>query len=301
MTEKAAEPQGPYEVQGLSGELVSRQRDRRRVPLTLWGGSLLLSLAPIAAFVSLFWTPKDPTAQDIEHRLSPPGQNGYLLGSDGFGRDIASQLMAGAQNSLVVAGLGVSLALCGGIAAASVAVIRSGWMEEIILRLSDVVYAFPVVIVALILSAKMGPGNLPGILAVAILFTPVVARLVRGSAVPLFEREFVLAARAYGRGRTYIFFRHILPNLSALVIVQATVMFAIAILLEASLSYLGLGVSPPTPSWGRMLRDAQQFLGVAPWVAIWPGVAIIVTVLGFNLTGDGLRDLADPKLHRAVR
>jgi peptide/nickel transport system permease protein len=164
------------------------------------------------------------------------------------------------------------------------------------MRFSDVVYAFPPVLLAILLVAVFDPGIAPAMVAIGIAYVPVVARITRGAALSVFQLDFVTAARGYGRGRVYVFVRHVLPNIASVLIVQATVLFALAILAEAALSFLGIGTQPPDPSWGRSLRDAQTLIQVSPRLAVWPGLAIAFTVLGFNLLGDGLRDALDPRL-----
>jgi peptide/nickel transport system permease protein len=169
-------------------------------------------------------------------------------------------------------------------------------MEDAVMRTSDVIYAFPPVLLAILLVAALGAGTGPAMLAIGVAYIPIVARVTRGAALSVFQLDYITAARSYGRSETFIFFRHVLPNIASVLIVQVTVLFALAILAEAALSFLGIGTQPPTPSWGRSLRDAQTFLRLSPRLAIWPGLAIAFTVLGFNLLGDGLRDALDPRL-----
>jgi peptide/nickel transport system permease protein len=189
-------------------------------------------------------------------------------------------------------GLGVGV-LLGCVAAA-----RGGWLDELIMRASDFTFAFPALLTAIMLTAIYGPGLVMSIVAIGIFNVPVFARITRGSAQAVWAREFVLAARAAGKGPWRITLDHVLPNIASLLIVQATISFATAILAEAALSYLGLGTQPPQPSWGRMLNEAQTQMFQAPLLALWPGMAIVLSVLGLNLLGDGLRDLMDPKLAR---
>src|SRR5690606_6450987 len=175
---------------------------------------------------------------------------------------------------------------------------RRGWTEELIMRLSDFSFAFPAILSAIMLTAIFGPGGVNSIIAIGIYNIPVFARLTRGSANAIWAREFVMAARAAGKGRLRITFEHILPNILSIIIVQATILFAIAILAEAALSYLGLGTQPPEPSWGRMLNEAQKLMFLKPMLAVYPGLAIAIAVFGLNLLGDGLRDVLDPRLSR---
>ncbi|WP_339635480.1 ABC transporter permease [uncultured Sneathiella sp.] len=251
----------------------------------------------ICAVISLFWTPGSAYNIVIANRFLPPSGD-HWLGTDQFGRDIASMLMTGTQNSIVVAVVAVSIGLFIGVSLGLLAAARRGWTEEIIMRLSDFSFAFPAILSAIMLTAILGPGGVNSILAIGLYNIPVFARLTRGSANAIWTREFVMAARASGKGRFRITFEHILPNILSIIIVQATILFAIAILAEAALSYLGLGTQPPEPSWGRMLNEAQTLMFLDPMQAIYPGLAIAIAVFGLNLLGDGLRDVLDPRLSR---
>jgi peptide/nickel transport system permease protein len=250
----------------------------------------------LTALVSLVWTPYDPQAISPREVLQPAGSSGHLLGTDQFGRDVLSQIMVGAQNALFVGILAVTIAIIIGIPLGGWAAAKRGWVEDLLMRVSDVIYAFPAVLTAILLVAAFSPGRTPAMVAIGIAYVPVVARVTRGAALTVFQLDFVTAARSYGRTSSFVFWRHVLPNILSVLIVQATVLFALAILAEAALSFLGLGTQPPVPSWGRSLRDAQTLIAVAPGLAIWPGLAIAFTVLGFNLMGDGLRDALDPRL-----
>ncbi len=275
-------------------ELEVRRRRWRRPNLIL--GAVLVGVVVAAAAVSYVWTPFDPEQVNVADRFLGVGEAGHLLGTDQFGRDIASQLMVGARNTLFVGVLAVSIAIAVGIPLGGVAAVRRGWVEELVMRLSDLMFAFPAVLLAILLVAALGPSTTSAMIAIGLAYVPIVARVTRGASLPVLERDFVLAARGYGRGRVFIFVRHVLPNIASVLIVQATVLFALAILAEAALSFLGIGTQPPTPSWGRSLNDAQTFISVAPTLALWPGLAIALSVLGFNLLGDGLRDALDPRL-----
>jgi len=272
-----------------------RHRARRHPGFVV--GATLSGLLGLAALVSLFWQPWPPAEIDIPNRLQPPGA-AHWLGTDSLGRDIASQLLVGAQSSIVVGVLAVAIGLVAGVALGALASARRGWVEELVMRLSDFAFAFPALLSAIMLGAIVGPGLLTGIVAIGIFNIPVFARLTRGAANAVWAREYVLAARAAGKGPWRITIDHVLPNVANVLIVQATVAFATAILAEAALSYLGLGTQPPLPSWGRMLNEAQTQMFQAPLLAVWPGLAIVLAVLGLNLMGDGLRDLLDPKLAR---
>ena len=260
-------------------------------------GALLSALLVLAALVSLVWAPYPPAEIDIPNKLAAPGA-AHWLGTDSLGRDIASQLLVGAQNSIVVGVIAVGIGLGVGVALGCLAAARRGWVEEVVMRAADFTFAFPALLSAIMLGAIYGPGLLTGIVAIGIFNIPVFARITRGAANAVWSREYVLASRAAGFGPWRITLDHVLPNIASVLIVQATISFATAILAEAALSYLGLGTQPPQPSWGRMLNEAQTMLFQAPMLAVYPGVAIALSVLGLNLMGDGLRDLLDPKLAR---
>ncbi|GAA4220394.1 peptide/nickel transport system permease protein [Sagittula marina] len=258
---------------------------------------MVLTLTVLAgAALSLVWTPYDITQMSIPDRLQGPS-GAHWLGTDHFGRDILSMLMLGARTSIAVAlvavGIGAGVGVPLGLTAAAR---RGGLVDEAISRLSDLVFAFPSLVIAILITASFGASALNAILAIGIFNIPVFARLTRGAALPVWQREFILAARTFGKGAGRISVEHILPNLTNLLIVQCTIQFSLGILAEAGLSYVGLGAQPPTPSWGRMLADAQTLVTLAPHVALIPGLTIVLTVLGLNLLGDGLRDALDPRL-----
>jgi peptide/nickel transport system permease protein len=250
----------------------------------------------MVALVSLIWTPRDATHIIVPNRFALPGHDGYLLGADQFGRDILSMLMVGARSTLYVGIIAVGIALLIGVPLGGVAAVLRGRLEEVVMRASDVLFAFPAVLTAIMLGAVFNPSTLTAMVAIGIAYVPVFARVTRAATAQVMAQDFVLAARALGTSPARIFLRHVLRNIGSVIMVQATVAFALAILAEAALSYLGLGTPPPTPTWGRMLSDAQNYLTVAPRLALFPGLAIALSVLGFNLLGDGLRDLLDPKL-----
>ena len=260
-------------------------------------GGLLTLVMVGSALVSLVWTPQSATALAITRRLRPPSDVNWL-GTDHLGRDVLSMLMVGAQNSIAVGVVAVAIGVVLGVTLGLVAAARRGWVEELVMRASDFAFAFPAVLSAIMITAVMGPGGVNSIIAIGIFNIPVFARLTRGSASAIWARDFVLAARMAGKSTLRISIEHVLPNILNVIIVQATTAFAVAILAEAALSYLGLGTQPPEPSWGRMLNEAQTFLYQAPRLAIFPGAAIAIAVLGLNLLGDGLRDLLDPRLAR---
>jgi len=260
-------------------------------------GAALSALLVLAALLSLFWAPYPPAEIDIPNKLAAPSA-AHWLGTDSLGRDIASQLLVGAQNSIVVGVVAVGIGLGLGVLLGCLAAARRGWVEEAVMRAADFTFAFPALLSAIMLGAIYGPGLMTGILAIGIFNIPVFVRITRGAAQAVWAREYVLAARAAGFGPLRITIDHVLPNIASVLIVQATISFATAILAEAALSYLGLGTQPPQPSWGRMLNEAQTMLFQAPLLAVYPGLAIALSVLGLNLMGDGLRDLLDPKLAR---
>ena len=260
-------------------------------------GAILCLLLVAAALLSLVWAPYPPAEIDIPAKLQPPSW-AHWLGTDSLGRDIASQLLVGAQNSIVVGVIAVGIGLVVGVALGCLASAKRGWVEELVMRASDFTFAFPALLSAIMLTAIYGPGLVMSIVAIGIFNIPVFARITRGAANAIWARDFITAARAAGKGPLAITLDHVLPNIANQLIVQATISFATAILAEAALSYLGLGTQPPQPSWGRMLNEAQSMMFQAPLLAVYPGVAIVLSVLGLNLMGDGLRDLMDPKLAR---
>lgn len=267
---------------------------RRRMPASLWLGCFLVLLVVTFAGISFFWTPWPPAAMDMANRFAAPSA-AHWLGTDVYGRDLASQLMAGAGNALWVGLLAVTIGLAGGVILGLAAAQYGGWFDEIAMRGADLAFAFPALLLAIIFTAAFGPGVTQAIAAIGLANIPTFARLVRNQARALWQRDFVLAARALGRGRWGITRSHVFPNVLPAIIVQATAQFAVAILAEAALSYLGLGTQPPSSSWGRMLNEAQTLLFDAPLLAVYPGVAIAVAVMGFNQLGDGLRDWLDPR------
>ena len=260
------------------------------------GGTITLILL-CCAIVSLFWTPGEVYNIVITDRFKAPSAD-HWLGTDQFGRDVFSMLMAGTQNSITVGVVAVSIGLFAGVSLGLYASAKRSWTEELIMRFSDFSFAFPAILSAIMITAILGPGGVNSIIAIGIYNVPVFARLTRGSANSIWAREYVMAARAAGKGKFRITIEHILPNILSIIVVQATIQFAIAILAEAALSYLGLGTQPPHPSWGRMLNEAQTLMFLQPMQAVYPGAAIALAVFGLNLLGDGLRDVLDPRLSR---
>jgi peptide/nickel transport system permease protein len=269
---------------------------KRRLPPTLIIGGLLVLVVVVTALISAVWTPNDPTHVEVASRFKAPGSAGYLLGTDQLGRDEFSRIMAGARNTLLVGIVTVLIAIGVGVPLGGLAAIRRGGIEDVTMRVSDVLLAFPAILLAIMFAAVFNPSIVTAMSAIGIALVPVFARVVRGAGLQIMQQDYVTITRTYGAGGAWVFIRHVLPNVSSVLIVQATVAFAIAILAEAALSYLGLGTPPPTPSWGRMLSESQTLLDQAPLLAFWPGLSIALAVLGFNLLGDGLRELLDPKL-----
>ncbi len=260
-------------------------------------GALLTTLLIAAALLSFVWTPGSAHEVDMDAALQASSSQ-HWLGTDAFGRDTASQILVGARASIAVGLIAVGIGLALGVLLGLVAAARRGWVEEIIMRLADFTFAFPALLSAIMLTAVFGAGMVNAIIAIGIFNIPTFARITRASANAIWARDYVLAARACGKSRSAITLQHVLPNIAAVLVVQATIQFALAILAEAALSYLGLGTQPPQPSWGRMLSEAQTLMFQAPLLAVWPGLAIALSVLGLNLLGDGLRDLLDPRLTR---
>jgi peptide/nickel transport system permease protein len=267
-------------------------RSRRHLTFLL-GVAVTLALLATAA-VSLVYTPLDPLRMAPGERLQAPSA-AHPFGTDQYGRDLLSRVMTGARTSIAVGVIAVSIGAGLGVLLGLLSGWLGGWLDELFMRLVDAVQGFPAILSALLFTAVFSPGIVVSMIAIGVAFVPAFARLTRGSVLELRAREFVVAARALGAHDRRLLLRHILPNTLAPLIVQATTSFPVAILAEAALAYLGLGTQPPHPSWGLMLKEAQNFLSMNPWFALFPGGAIATAVLGLNLLGDGLRDLLDPK------
>ncbi len=242
----------------------------------------------VVALLGTIWTPYDPTALAIVDKLQPPSLH-HWFGTDQLGRDVLSMIMAGAKNTVGVAFLSVLIGSAVGVPLGLIAAAERGALDELIMRTNDLVFAFPSLLLAILITAVLGPGAVNAIIAIGIFNIPVFARVVRGGALTAWTRDFTLAARVSGKGRLRISFEHILPNLAGLLLVQGTIQFSLGVIAEAALSYVGLGAQPPTPSWGRMLNEAQSLTALAPFLALFPGLAVLFLVLGLNLLGDGLR------------
>lgn len=268
---------------------------RRRLTPNLVVGGALVGFVVALALVSFVWTPYDPTHIDASARLQGVGAD-HWLGTDRFGRDVFSQIMVGARTTLFVGFVAVGIAALVGTPLGIAAGMATRSAGEVVMRANDLLLAFPALLLAVMFSAVYGADTLTAMVAIGIATVPTFARLAHSGTLQVMRTEYVLAARAAGRRSVPIGLRHVLPNISSMLIVQVSVAFAIAVLAEAALSFLGFGTRPPTPTWGRMLQESQEFLATRPELALWPGLAIAIAVLGFNLLGDGLRDRLDPRL-----
>lgn len=268
----------------------------RKISPTLIAGSVLVSVVVLAALVSFFWTPYDPVRAFPADRLQGSSAQ-HLMGTDRYGRDVFSGILYGARITLLVGLVAVGIAALIGTPLGILAGMRRGAVDEATMRGADILLAFPALLLAIMFGAVFGGGTTTAMVAIGIASIPGFARVARSGTLQVMSTEYVLAARAASQPGLRIARRHVLPNIAGLVVVQCSVTFGLAVLAEAALSFLGLGTPPPVPSWGRMLQESQQFLGTYPSLALWPGAAIAVAVLGFNLLGDGLRDRFDPKLN----
>jgi peptide/nickel transport system permease protein len=273
---------------------LGRRAGRPLNPSLIAGGVMVLCVV-IMALVSFVWTPYDPTRIDATQRLLEPSA-GHWFGTDKFGRDVLSQILTGSRTTLFVGFVAVGVAAVIGVPFGILAAMTPRRLGELLMRGNDLLLAFPALLLAIMFSAVYGASTVTAMIAIGIATVPSFARVIRSGAMQVMGTEYILAARSAGRPPFAIGLRHVLPNVSSLIIVQASVSFAIAVLAEAALSFLGFGTPPPTPSWGRMLQESQEMLYNAPRLAVFPGLAIALAVLGFNLLGDGLRDRFDPKL-----
>lgn len=268
----------------------------RQNVLGTWGVAIVITLALVAIFAEQL-APFDPNAQ-VAKRLLPPGGE-YLLGTDQLGRDVLSRLIYGSRVALGVSGISVGIALMIGASLGLIAGYYRGLWDTSIMRVMDLMFTLPTLVLALALAGVLGAGTTTVIIAIAVVTLPTIARLTRAPVLGLRNSEFVTSAQLVGANDRRIMGRHIFPNVLGLVIVQATIAIADAILIEAALSFLGLGVQPPAVSWGNMLGTGRSYIELANGLSIFPGIAIMIAVLGFNLAGDGLRDVLDPRLKRA--
>jgi peptide/nickel transport system permease protein len=259
---------------------------RRRAALA--AGAALTAFFVGVALLGEFWTPYDPGAMSIVDKLEAPNPS-HWLGTDQLGRDVLSLLLAGAKTSVGVALLSVMIGAFVGVPLGLLAAARRGAADDLIMRGNDVIFAFPSLLLAILITAAFGPGAVNAIVAIGIFNIPVFARVARGGALQLWTRDFSSAARLAGKGPLRISLEHVLPNMFGLLVVQGTIQFSLGVMAEAGLSYVGLGAQPPTPSWGRMLNEAQTLTALSPTLALFPGLAVLLFVLGLNLLGEGLR------------
>jgi peptide/nickel transport system permease protein len=258
-------------------------------------GAIIIVVLLFFALAGASLAPYDPVAMDMGARLQPPNAN-HIFGTDDFGRDVLSRVIVATQVSLKVGVISVGISLTLGTLLGAISGFYGGWLDEVIMRFMDILFAFPAILLAIAILAALGPGVENAMIAIGIVYTPIFARITRGSVITVREEVFVDAARSIGASDARIIFLHILPNVIAPIIVETTLSLAFAILSEAALSFLGLGTQPPDPSWGRMLSESRGFIQDAPWLGIFPGLVIMFTVMGFNFLGDGLRDALDPQM-----
>lgn len=258
-------------------------------------GLVILCVIIGAALFADVLAPYDVRAQDVKNRYLPPSL-AHFMGTDEFGRDVFSRVLIGSQVSLTVGVTAIGIAMVFGVLMGAYAGFKGGWTDQVITKVIDSLMTFPSLILGILVVSALGPGEKNAVIAIAVAFIPRFARVARGPAIVLKENEFIMASRACGATDFRVITRHILPNLVGEVVVMGSLWVSTAIIIEASLSFLGLGVQPPTPSWGMMIKAGVDEIQMAPWLAIFPGLAISLAVLAFNLLGDGLRDLLDPKL-----
>jgi peptide/nickel transport system permease protein len=274
-------------------------RRLRRTRLAMVGLGIILTVVA-CAFLAPLISPHDPVRQRLTEALQAPGAN-HILGTDENGRDVLARVIYGTRVSLQAGVISVGIALLAGVTIGLVSGYFRGRVDGLFMRMMDALLSFPELLLALAITAALGPGLRNAMIAIGVVYTPIFARLTRGQVLSVREREYVEAARASGASHTQIMYRHILPNVTAPIIVQASLSVALAILAEASLSFLGLGVQPPEPSWGSMVNTGKNYLDQAPWMSFAPGAAILLTVMGFNFLGDAIRDALDPRLQRVVQ
>lgn len=270
---------------------------KRRTNFNLLAGSSLVGVVLILALISFVWTPFDPVQINSSAKLQAPSLE-HLLGTDNLGRDLLSRILVGARITLLVGIVSVGIAVLIGTPLGIWAGMKRGAVEEITMRGADILLAFPALLLAIMFAAIYGASTISAMAAIGLASVPGFARVARAGTLQVMNSEYVLAARAASQKPIRIARRHVLPNIAGILIIQCSVTFALAVLAEAALSFLGLGTPPPVPSWGRMLQESQQYWGTFPLMALWPGIAIAVAVMGFNLLGDGLRDTFDPKVGR---
>jgi len=256
--------------------------------LSFTAGAVITGLFIGIAVLAEFWTPFDPQVLSIADKLQAPSLH-HWFGTDQLGRDVLSMIMVGAQTSVGVALLSVVIGVFIGVPLGLIAAARGGAIDEWVMRGNDLIFAFPALLLAILITAVFGPGAVNAIIAIGIFNIPVFARVTRAGALQLWTRDYTLAARVAGKGPLRISWEHLLPNLTGLLVIQGTIQFSLGVIAEAGLSYVGLSAQPPTPSWGRMLNEAQTLTALAPFLALFPGLAVLLFVLGLNLLGEGLR------------
>ncbi len=292
-------------LSSLGGRLSDKQISRylgflgeiRQNSKAMLGLSIVLGLILIAIFAPLV-APHDPEAISGANKVQSPTLQ-HLFGTDNFGRDIFSRVLHGARISIYVGLMSVGISISAGVPLGLVAGYYGGLIDETIMRIMDAMMSFPPILLALVIMAALGPNLTNVLLALGFVYTPYLARVTRSATLETVNKEYVQAAEARGEGDLFILFKEVLPNTLAPIIVQASISFAFAILAEAALSFLGMGTQPPTPSWGLMINEGRGYLTDAPWMAVFPGIAIGITVLGLNMFGDALRDILDPKVGTA--
>lgn len=267
----------------------------RDLPLNIWLGGTITVFFLLCSATALFWTPFDPNFVDTTKLSLGFGESGHLLGTDVIGRDLFSGLLAGARMSVFLGCVTAAISVVLGTIFAFIAVGISPWVDEVVMRLLDVLMAVPGVIVALVIATVTGPSAISTVSVLSVFFAPVIARVVRSATLPILNEDFVQSARMYGRGTFFVLFRHVLPNILSILVVQFSLYTANAVLAESGLSYLGVGISRPQISWGTLLKEAQETAGPTTGLMLWPATVILIFVLGLNLLGDGLRDVLDPR------
>ena len=267
----------------------------RDIPLNIWLGGSITIFFILCSVVALVWTPFDPNFVDTTKIFLGFGEAGHPLGTDVIGRDLLSGLLAGARLSVFLGCVTAAISVILGTIFAFIAVGISPWVDEVVMRLLDVLMSVPGVIVALVVATVSGPSAISTVIVLSVFFTPVIARVVRSATLPILNEDFVQSARMYGRGTFFVLFRHVLPNILSILVVQFSLYTANAVLAESGLSYLGVGISRPQISWGTLLKEAQETVGPTTGLMLLPSTVILIFVLGLNLLGDGLRDVLDPR------
>lgn len=269
--------------------------NQNKFPLNLWIGGCITAFFLVSSLLSIFWTPFDPNYVDTAIPFLGVAEKGHFLGTDIAGRDLFSALLSGSKMSVFMGCTTAAISIFLGTFLGFVAVAISPLVDEIVMRLLDVLMAIPGVIIALVVATVIGPSPRSTVIVLSLFFSPVIARVVRAATIPILNEDFVKSARMYGRGTLYCLFRHVLPNISSILVVQFSLYTANAVLAESGLSYLGVGISRPQISWGTLLKEAQETVGPTSGLMLLPATVILIFVFGLNLFGDGLRDVFDPR------